>query len=364
MKYYIIAGESSGDLYGGLLMEQIKQLDTNAQFKFWGGDKMRQHSTGQIKSIKDTAFMGFYEVAKNIFKIKELFKFAKYTITKFSPDIVILIDYPGFNLRLTKWLKEKNIKTAFYISPQLWAWKEKRHKILRDNVDLFFVILPFEKDFYLNLDTPCIYHGHPLLEIIPEQSSKQEAIQTIGLFPGSRQQEINQILPVFKEFINSNPHFNYKIAAVSHIPKKLYSEHLDLNASQIDIVYDDSYDVMKNIDVALACSGTTTLELALFDVPQIVVYKTSNISFAIGKRLVKTEFISLVNLIAQKEVVTELLQDACNHLAIQEEFEKLKDKDKINSIKVSYAKIRADLGAGKTSKLVARDVFECILKVS
>ncbi len=356
MKYYIIAGESSGDLYGARLISEIKKLDSQADFKFWGGPQMKDVAPGQLKSIRETAFMGFYEVAKNIFRIRDLFKFAKYTIEEFQPDVVILIDYPGFNLRLSHWLKEKAIRTVFYISPQLWAWKEGRHKILRDNIDQFFVILPFEKEFYRNLDTPCIYHGHPLKEIIGSPKPLSKTIKKIGLFPGSREQEIERILPEMIEFAQAYPQYQFVISSVQHIHKSTYTNLIPKGSPNIELSTVHSYPLMQQIDFAIACSGTTTLELALHNIPQIVVYKTSQISFAIGKRLVNTKYIALVNLIVNREIVPELLQGACNSLAIQECFEHLNNEGALSKMISEYAIIRDSLGEGRTSALIAGDI--------
>lgn len=338
-------------------MQQLKQKDSEAEFRFWGGPEMKKESSGQLKSIKETSFMGFWEVAKNAHKIKKFFDFAKYSIRQFNPDIVIFIDYPGFNLRMTTWAKDCGYKTAFYISPQLWAWKENRHKILRDKVDLFFVILPFERDFYRNLDTPCTYVGHPLLEVIErEEKEISETVKTIGLFPGSRKQEIKNHLPILIDFAVQNKEYNFIIAGMSHIKKAFYLDHIDQYAAHIDIEYDNNYGVMKKVDFAISSSGTATLELALHMVPQIVIYKTSQLSFMIGKRLVKTDYISLVNLIAAKEVVPELLQHAFNTLALSEF---LKQKESIQARKTtiaSYQRIKAELGEGKSSDLVATKI--------
>lgn len=338
-------------------MQQIKLLDSEAEFRYWGGPKMKAVSTGQLKSIKETSFMGFYEVAKNAFKIREFFAFAKYSIDEYKPDVVLFIDYPGFNLRMATWAKKKGYKTAYYISPQLWAWKEKRHKILRDFIDRFYVILPFEKEFYTNLDTPCHYVGHPLLEVIPDSEKAITAkVNTIGLFPGSRKQEIANHLKVMLAFAVDKPEYKFIIAGVSHIPKDFYVEQIDQYAANIDIRYDAAYEVMREVDYAISSSGTATLELALFQVPQIVIYKTSNISFMIGKRLVKTEFISLVNLIAQKEVVPELLQDAYNELALDTYFERYSSYETRLSTSQAYQSIRKELGAGKSSAIIAEDL--------
>lgn len=359
MKYYIIAGEASGDLYGSLLITELKKVDPKAEFRFWGGPKMRTVSSGQLKSIKETSFMGFYEVAKNAFKIKGFFDFAKYSIQEFEPDMIILIDYPGFNLRMATWAKDKGYNITYFISPQLWAWKKNRHKILKEKVDLFYVILPFERDFYKNLDTPCEFVGHPLMEVIDEPKNiLAEKPRTIGLFPGSRKQEIRNHLSIMLEFAIDKSEYDFIIAGVSHIPKKFYLDHLNKYASHIDIRYDSSYEVMKEIDFAITSSGTATLELALFNVPQIVVYKTHQISFMIGKRLVSTDYISLVNLIAQKEVVPELLQDAFNELALQKYFSELIPIEKRKEIVRHYSKIRDELGSKKSSHLVANGILQ------
>lgn len=360
MKYYIIAGEASGDLYGAQLIRQLKLIDKEANFRFWGGPKMRKHSNGQLKSIKDTAFMGFLEVAANIFTIRGLFKFAKYSIKDYKPDVIIFIDYPGFNLRMCKWAKKQGYRTVYYISPQLWAWKESRHKLLRDYVDQFFVILPFERDFYKNLDTPCIYHGHPLIEEVGSLNHVSDEIKTIGLFPGSRQQEISKHLPIMMVFAEKHQEYEFVIAGLSSIDNDLYCNDLIAKSKNIEIIYDASYEVMGEIDLAIASSGTTTLELALHNVPQIVVYKTSHVSFAIGKRLVNTDYISLVNLIAQKEVVIELLQDAFNELALEEVLNAMTQKNYRKSIQCEYSDIRSSLGDGSTSKKVASDIYSML----
>lgn len=360
MRYYLIAGEASGDLYGGLLMQKLKEKDPKAEFRFWGGPHMKRESSGQLKSIKETSFMGFLEVAKNAFTIKKFFDFAKYSISEFNPDLVIFIDYPGFNLRMCRWAKSKGFKTAYYISPQLWAWKENRHKILRDYVDLFFVILPFERDFYRNLDTDCIYVGHPLKEVISHDDKKPypESISTIGLFPGSRKQEIQQHLPTMLEYAMQKKSYKFIIAGVSHIKKSYYLSQIKKYAAHVDIVYDKSHQVMQQIDFAIASSGTATLELALFNVPQIVIYKTSQVSFLIAKRLVKTNYISLVNLVAQKEVVPELLQGAFNMLALEVEMEKLHSLEARQPIYTAYTRISEELGPGSSSNMVADKIMQ------
>lgn len=342
-----------------MLIKELRARDPKASFRFWGGPEMKKESSGQLKSIKETSFMGFWEVAKNARAIKQFFDFAKFSIEQFAPDLIIFIDYPGFNLRMAKWSKGQGYNTAFYISPQLWAWKENRHKILRDKIDLFFVILPFERDFYRNLDTACTYVGHPLLEVIDAQhESIPETIKTIGLFPGSRKQEIQNHLSIMLDFAVDHPEYKFIIAGMSHIKKEYYLDQIDQYASHVDIEYDNNYGVMQKIDFAITSSGTATLELALHLVPQIVVYKTSQLSFMIGKRLVKTDYISLVNLIATKEIVPELLQHAFNKLALTEYLKKLNPLAERQKMISSYIKIRQELGDGTSSSQVATAIIE------
>ena len=366
MRYFIVAGESSGDLYGGLLIQALKAIDTDASFAYWGGPKMRAESNNQLKSIKETAFMGFVEVAKNIFTIRQLFKDAKEQILEFDPDIVIFIDYPGFNLRMTQWVKDKGIKTCYYISPQLWAWKEGRHKILRDFVDEFIVILPFERDFYKNLDTPCHYYGHPLLEVIDSKNSTDDAVEikTIGLFPGSRKQEIERHLPLMVKIAGQHPELNFRIAGLSHVDKSLYLDNIPEYHQNLDIVYNDSYAVMRSVDAAITSSGTATLELALHHVPQVIIYKTNALSFSIGKMLVKTDHIGLVNLIAQKRIVPELLQDEATVENIGFELNNIMNPEEYKNIKKAYLKLSNDLGDGRTSSKVAQHIFKSIQEKS
>lgn len=358
MKYFIVAGESSGDLYGSLLMEALLHYDELAEFQYWGGPKMKATRPLQLKSIEDTAFMGFWEVAKNIGVIRGFFKEIKKSILEYNPDLIIFIDYPGFNLRMATWAKKQNFKTTYYISPQLWAWKKNRFKILRDSIDQFFVILPFEQEFYSNLDTPYIYHGHPLLEIIPKPSSsstKQKGL-TIGLFPGSRIQEVKKHMPYLLAFAETRLDAEFVIAGVKHIKVKEYLPS-NQNHSNVTIVYEQTYELMRTIDYAISSSGTATLELALHEVPQIVIYKTSQLSYQIGKRLINTRYISLVNLIARKKVVPELIQNQLTLENIINAFDSIQEPLNRESTLASYRALRKDLGNGQTSQKVAQDIF-------
>jgi len=320
MKYYLIAGEPSGDLHGSNLMKSIKELDENAQFNFWGGDQMLSVDSHVVTHIRETSIMGFVEVVKNISKIKSFFKNAKQTILEFKPDVLVLIDYPGFNLRMAKWAKKQGFKTVYYISPQLWAWKKGRIKTIKEYVDEMIVILPFELDFYKRNGVNAHFVGHPLMPVIQSFiDSEKPKIATQGdkkvfaILPGSREQEIKKMLP---EMVQGASHFKdeYRlcIALAPNIDESFYRELLTAKNVEIEFVKDDTYGLLSKAHVALVTSGTATLETALFGVPQVVCYKTSTINYEIGKRLVDLEFISLVNLISRKEIVPELIQNEVN----------------------------------------------------
>lgn len=320
MKYYIIAGEPSGDLHGSNLMRAIKEQDNKAKFAFWGGDQMLKVDDNMVTHIRDTSIMGFVEVVKNLSKIKSFFKKAKSTIIDFQPDVIVFIDYPGFNLRMAKWAKNKGFKVVYYISPQLWAWKKGRINTIKKYVDEMIVILPFELDFYKKNGVNVHYVGHPLVTVIQSfmdenkrDQSKSKKQRIMAILPGSRKQELRSILPLM---VASAIHFNdqYKIcvAMAPNIEKSYYLELIEGNEEKIELIENDTYGLLLRSDIALVTSGTATLETALFGVPQVVCYKTNSINYEIGKRLVDLEFISLVNLIAGKKVIPELIQNDVN----------------------------------------------------
>lgn len=339
-------------------MDAIIKIDRSAVFHYWGGPKMAAKSSGQIRSISETSFMGFYEVLKNFKTIHSLFKEAKRTITDVKPDMLILIDYPGFNLRILEWAKSHNINTTFYISPQLWAWKKNRYKKLRDFADLFFVILPFEKPFFDNLKTPNIYYGHPLTEIIKPRKRAVSEIKTIGLFPGSRPQEIAKHLTSMVEFSQKHTNINFIIAGMSHCDASCYNKIKEYPNANLSITYDDSYHLMQNVDLAITSSGTATLELALFNTPQIVVYKTSDLSFYIGKKLINLKYISLVNLIADYKIVDELIQTDYSIENIEKSFQNISPIEARQKMISSYEQLRTQLGEGRVSESIAQDIFQ------
>ncbi len=329
MKYYIIAGEASGDLHGSNLIKELTKLDAAAEYRAWGGDKMKALGISLVKHHKDLAFMGFVEVLKNLLAIIKNLNFCKHDILQFNPDALILIDYPGFNLRLVKWAKQNGLKIIYYISPQVWAWKESRVSLIKKYIDKMIVILPFEKAFYQKHGYEVEYVGHPLVSIVEDYMQQKELQVTnyelpevailpqatedlkkhsniIALLPGSRKQEIQKKLPIMLATTIFFTEYEFIVAKAPGITDEFYyklsSEYKNVSVSN------QTYAILKLSKAALVTSGTATLETALFEVPEVVCYKGSWISYQIAKKLIKLKFISLVNLIMNKEVVKELIQ--------------------------------------------------------
>lgn len=311
MKYYIIAGEASGDLHGSNLVKEIKLLDTKAVFRCWGGDKMQEAGAVLVKHYRDLAFMGFVEVLKNLRTILNNLDFCKNDILAYKPDVLILVDYPGFNLRIAKWGKQQGLKIIYYISPQVWAWKEGRVKAIKRDVDKMLVILPFEKQFYKKWDYEVEYVGHPLVNVIDNflpTGKLFEGKNVIAVLPGSRQQEIIKKLPIMLEAAKNFPGYHFVIAKAPGIEDSFYTRLLQ-PYTNVSFVINQTYQLLSEAKAALVTSGTATLETALFGVPEVICYKGSNISYQIAKRLIKIKYICLVNLIMDKEVVKELIQN-------------------------------------------------------
>ncbi len=328
MKYYIIAGEASGDLHGSNLIKELKKLDSTADVRCWGGDKMEAAGGKIVKHYRDLAFMGFTEVLMNLRTIFKNLAFCKEDILQYKPDTLILIDYPGFNLRIAKWAKEQGLKVIYYISPQVWAWKEGRVKMMKECIDKMLVILPFEKDYFKNKwNWDVEYVGHPLVDVVNSQQSivnsptlSERSI--IALLPGSRKQEILKKLPVMLEVSRSFPDYQFIVAKAPGLAGSFYDDLLK-NYSNVSYVADQTYNLLSQSKAALVTSGTATLETALFGVPEVVCYKGSYISYQIGKRLVKVKYISLVNLIMDKLVVKELIQDQMTVENLRQELQEL-----------------------------------------
>ncbi len=313
MKYYIIAGEASGDLHGSNLIKEIKKLDPTASIKAWGGDLMQQAGASLVKHYRDLAFMGFLEVIKNLPTILQNIRFCKQDIEAWQPDLLVLVDYPGFNLRIAEWAKKNGFKVVYYIAPQVWAWKENRVKKMKLCIDKMFCILPFEKDYFKNKwNWDVTYVGHPLLRVIESFESTTPLVtdnkKVIALLPGSRKQEIIKMLPIMLSVTPHFPGYTFMVAQAPGQDAPFYNRFL-MGYSNVTLIKNSTYDLLTIADAALVTSGTATLETALFKVPEVVCYKTSKFSYQIAKKLVKIKFISLVNLIMDKEIVKEIIQE-------------------------------------------------------
>lgn len=372
MKYYIIAGEASGDLHGSNLVKEIKKLDNIADIRCWGGDLMERAGATVVKHYRDLAFMGFIEVIKNLGTIISNLKFCKQDISNYKPDVLILIDYPGFNLRIAEWAKQKGLKIVYYISPQVWAWKESRVKQIRKNVDKMLVILPFEKNFYHERDFDVEYVGHPLAEVVDSAENDIEPLpdtifsplnekNIVAMLPGSREQEVMKKLPVMLEVTTRFPNHRFIVAKAPSLSDAFY-EKLMANYKSVRSIRNKTYQLLLQSKAALVTSGTATLETALFGVPQVVCYKGSNISYQIAKRLVKVKYISLVNLIMDRPVVKELIQNEMNVENVTIELEKiLKDVEVIRKMKQDYAELRQLLSeGGNASQKAAKSIVEFV----
>ncbi|MCH8554976.1 MAG: lipid-A-disaccharide synthase [Schleiferiaceae bacterium] len=363
MRYYIIAGEASGDLHGANLMKHIQQRDNSAIFQFWGGDRMQAVGGSLVKHYRELAFMGFLEVILNLKTILSNIKTCKQDILSFQPDVLILIDYPGFNMRIASFAKVNGIKTIYYISPQIWAWKEKRGYQLKKSVDRMLTILPFEKAFYKKFDMDVDFVGHPLLdaiegfeELLPMPNFKEDSRPIIALLPGSRKQEYAAMLPVMGKMKQYFPHHRFVVAAA---PSTDVAVLRSLLADEsIEIVKGATYPLLQRATAALVTSGTATLETALFNVPQVVCYRGSWVSYWIARQLVKVKYISLVNLIMDRVVVTELIQGDFNVDLLKKELQRLLDGSARDKMLVDYKELRTLLGGPGASSRAAAIVLE------
>ena len=366
MRYYIIAGEASGDTYGARLMKCLKELDSAAEFRFWGGDAMAAVGGEPVRHIRDLAFMGFVEVVSHLGTVVGNLQYCKRDITAYKPDVVIGIDYPGFNLKIEAWAKDQGFRTVHYISPNLWAWKKGRIKGMRRSLDLLCHILPFEQRFFSENHLPqALYVGHPLLDEInggyptlryPDQKP------VIALLPGSRRQELLNSLPSMAALADLHPEYRFVVAGMSLIGETLYDKLIPAR-SNLSVVYDQTYPLLASAYAAVVCSGTATLETALFGVPQVVCYRANPISIAIAKAVVsrRIRYISLVNLIADKPVVSELIQADFNLQRLEAEFERITaDTSARKRMTDEYTAIHNLLGQGGASKRTAEAIFNLL----
>lgn len=371
MKYYLIAGEASGDLHGSNLMRSILEEDPQAEFRFWGGDLMQSVGGTLVKHYKDLAFMGFVEVLFNLRTILSNISFCKQDITEFQPDAIIFIDYPGFNLQIAKWAKKEGIPTHYYISPQIWAWKEGRIKNIKRSVDQMYVILPFEKSFYESKHQyPVHFVGNPLIDAIAnrEEISLSEFQQKhqlpnkpiIAIIPGSRKQEISKMLHVMLEVVRDYPDYHFVIAGAPSQEPEFYEKAI--GNKPVSLVFGETYNLMEVAHAALVTSGTATLETALFKVPEVVCYKGNYISYSIAKRIINLKYISLVNLILDKEAVTELIQGDFNVKNLKSELNKLLDPSSRAKIKEDYERLEQVLGGKGASENTARLIVNSLKK--
>ena len=362
MKYYIIAGEASGDLHASNLMKILAQKDRQADFRFWGGDLMQEVGGTLVKHYRDLSFMGFIEVIANLRTILNNIKFCKKDLLQFKPDVLILVDYPGFNLRIAEFAKKQGFKVHYYISPQLWAWKENRIQKIKRDVDAMYVILPFEKDFYEKKHQfPVHFVGHPLLDVIANRKpisikafrKKYELNDKpiIALLPGSRKQEIKQMLSVMLKMINKFNDYQFVIAGAPSQDYEFYKPFI--KQRDVKFIANKTHDLLSVSNAALVTSGTATLETALFKVPEVVCYKGSVISYQIGKRLVDIKYISLVNLILDKESVTELIQNDFNEKRLTEELTKILDDKHREQLFLDYYDLEKKLGGKGASERTA-----------
>jgi lipid-A-disaccharide synthase len=372
MKYYIIAGEASGDLHASNLIKEIALKDPDACFRAWGGDLMQQAGATIVKHINELSFMGFTEVLLNIRTILGNIRFCKKDILEYKPDAVIFIDYPGFNLRIARFCKEHNIKTIYYISPQVWAWNKSRVKSIRRDVDKMLVILPFEKAFYDGCKFEVDFVGHPLLDALQSVPKEEENAsfreknnlsdkEIIAILPGSRKQEISRMLTPMVAAAKQFPHYQFVIAGTKAHSSEFYQSFM--GETKFPILFGETYGLLQNACAALVTSGTATLETALIGTPQVVCYKAGYISYRIAKKLVDLKYISLVNLIMDEEVVRELIQDDCNSEKIAAELKRLtQDLDVRNAILEKYDILRQKLGGSGASEKAAGIVVDFVGK--
>jgi len=365
MKYYIIAGEASGDLHASNLMKALLKEDAKAEFRFWGGDLMQAVGGALVKHYKERAFMGFTEVILNLRKIFGLISFCKKDISQYQPDNLIFIDNSGFNLRIAKWAKKQGFKTNYYISPQVWASRAGRIKAIKRDIDHMYVILPFETEFYKKHGYNATFVGHPLLDAIANKLTFNEnefrkehnlsEKQIIALLPGSRKQEITKMLSVMLKISSKFTDFQFVIAGAPSQDHSFYKTFI--SNENVKIIDNKTYDLLSISYAALVTSGTATLETALFKVPQVVCYRAGNLSYQIAKRIITLKFISLVNLIMDHEVVTELIQRDFNGKRLEQELTRILNETHRKKLFLEYNKLEQKLGGKGASTKTAQLIF-------
>ena len=372
MKYYIIAGEASGDLHASNLVAEIKKKDKKAEFRGCGGDLMKAQGVDLVKHYRMMAYMGFVEVAVNLRKVLRNIAQCKKDILEYQPDVLVLVDYPGFNLRIADFAHEKGFKVFYYISPQVWAWKRRRVLKIKKTVDKMLVIFPFEEEFYKNYGVDVTYVGNPLLDelakfgtanrsIFLRRNSLGEKREIIALLPGSRKQEVKRMLPEMLKVIPDFPEYQFVIAGLSSIGKDFY-KNLMGNADAF-LIEDQTYELLQNSSAAVVTSGTATLEAALFTVPEVVCYKANYLSYLIAKWLIKVKYISLVNLVMDKEVVKELIQNEMNKVNIAKALASvLRNGKRQRQILEDYDELSERLGNAGASEMAAEAIYKAAMR--
>ena len=368
MKYYIISGEASGDLQCSQLIHALKKLDSEGDFRAWGGDLMQKEGAVLVKHYRELAFMGFWEVVSHLPTILRNISFCKKDILRYMPDVIIYVDYPGFNLRIAKWAKNKGFKNHYYISPQVWAWKENRIKQMKATLDSLYVILPFEKNYFEQKHNfPVHYVGHPLMDKLSKYSRDPKFCEKnnltpkkpiIALLPGSRLQEIRKMLPLFNKIAAKFKKFQFVVAGAPGIDPNQYTQFMKSNS--LNFVHEKTYQLLLNSCAALVTSGTATLEAALLKIPQIVCYKCSPITYWIGKKVIRLKYISLVNLILEKEAVVELIQNDCTYEKLVVELETLLQKSSLEKMNQNYILLKEKIGGSGASEKTAKLIFDSI----
>ncbi|MDR9373349.1 MAG: lipid-A-disaccharide synthase [Schleiferiaceae bacterium] len=366
MKYYIVSGEASGDMHGALLIEQLRQKDASAQVRAWGGDRMEQAGATLVKHYRSLAFMGFVEVVRHLPTILANMRICKEDIAVFQPDVLVLIDYPGFNMRIARWAHKQGFRVVYYIAPQAWAWKTARVHKLRRSVHQLLVILPFEEAFFSQYHIPTTCVGHPLLDAIARRPtfSKEERLQAwqanaaqpvVALLPGSRQQEIATMLPLMLAAVN--PQEQKIMVAMAPSQNRGFYQKI-IGEQSITLLESSTYELLEVADAALVTSGTATLETALFGVPQVVCYRGSSLSYWIARRLVKVSYISLVNLVLDREVVTELIQHDLTPARLRRELDYCLSASGQKWFQAGYQQLRRELGGAGASQKAAQIIHQ------
>ncbi len=370
-KIFLLAGEASGDLHGANLAMALKKIQPESHLEGWGGPKMEASGVQLHRTLKDLAFMGFVEVVTNIWTVKKNFSLIKQHLIHHKPDALVLIDYPGFNLKIAKWAHRQGIRVFYFISPTVWAWKADRANIIRESVEQLYCILPFEVDFYKQLNYDVTYVGNPLVDSITRFTPDEGFLAAhnfckgayIAVLPGSRHQELKRILPVMVGAMAQLPQKKFVIARTSLLPEEEFTSILDRIhpdwKKNVSIVTDKTYDVLFNASSAMVTSGTATLETALLNIPQVVCYAANSLNILIAKAFVKVKYISLVNLIPDKAIVKELIQQDLTVSNLSKEVLKLEgNADYRKNMLNEYAKLKSLVGEPGVADRMAQDILK------